>query len=84
VIVTPRRCNSATSASVGTNLKYATTQHYGAKQGQFGHGNYKTKQGSFPIPWGDIPPRPFFGFNSQHHNEITDTIADHIRQLWSD
>ncbi len=74
----------ATTASVGTNLVYATTQHYGAKQGQFGRGNYRTRQGSFPIPWGDIPPRPFFGLNSQHQDEITDTIADHIRQLWSD
>ena len=69
----------ATTASIGTNLKYATTQHYGARQGQFGRGNYKTKQGSFPIPWGNIPPRPFFGLNSQHHNEITDLI----RRLWT-
>lgn len=41
-------------AAVGTNKVYATTQHFGAKKGQFG----KTKRGA-PIPWGDIPARPF-------------------------
>ncbi len=70
-----------TSAVVGTNLKYATTQHYGARQGEFGRGNYKTRTGSFPIPWGDIPARPFFGLNSQHKDDIRRIITDHIRRL---
>lgn len=42
------------TATVGTNLKYAPTHQFGASMGQYGH----TKRNS-PIPWGDIPARPF-------------------------
>ncbi|MFW2176652.1 MULTISPECIES: phage virion morphogenesis protein [unclassified Moraxella] len=42
------------TATVGTNLKYAPTHQFGATQGQYGY----TKRNS-PIPWGDIPARPF-------------------------
>ena len=72
-----------TSAVVSTDLDYATTQHDGARQGQFGRGNYQTKRGSFPIPWGDIPARPFFGLSNRHQDEVRDIITDHIRRLWS-
>ena len=72
----------ATTAVVGTNLKYATTQHYGAERGKFGRGNFKTKKGSFPIPWGDIPARPFFGVSPDDERAITDIIADHIASAW--
>ena len=41
------------TASVGTNLKYAPTHQFGAKMGQYGH------TAKSPIPWGDIPARPF-------------------------
>ena len=68
-----------TSALAATNLQYATTQHYGAKRGEFGTGKYKTRKGSFPIPWGDIPPRPFFGLAPQHEDQITNLIARHIK-----
>nr|WP_298892222.1 phage virion morphogenesis protein [uncultured Acinetobacter sp.] len=43
-----------TEAAIGTNVPYAPTMHFGAKQGQFG----KTRRNT-PIPWGDIEPRPF-------------------------
>jgi phage virion morphogenesis protein len=42
------------SVAVGTNVVYAGTQQFGAAQGAFG----KTKRGA-PIPWGNIPVRPF-------------------------
>ena len=41
-------------AQVSTNLKKAKTLNFGAKQGAFG----RSKRGG-PIPWGDIPARPF-------------------------
>ena len=41
-------------AQVSTNLKKARTLHFGAKQGEFG----RSKRGG-PIPWGNIPARPF-------------------------
>lgn len=42
------------SVEVGTNVKYASTHQIGAKQGAFG----RTRRNS-PIPWGNIPARPF-------------------------
>lgn len=42
------------TATVGTNLKYAPTHQFGARQGEFGRSDRNT-----PLPWGDIPARPF-------------------------
>ena len=42
------------SVTVGTNVEYAAPQQFGAKKGAFG----STRRGA-PIPWGDIPARPF-------------------------
>jgi phage virion morphogenesis protein len=42
------------SATVGTNKVYGPTLQFGARKGEFG----KTARGA-PIPWGDIPARPF-------------------------
>ncbi len=66
------------AAVVGTNLIYATTQHFGAKQGEFGRGGFKTRKGSVPIPWGDIPPRPFFGLSAADEQAVSDILRDHI------
>jgi phage gpG-like protein len=41
--------------TVSSPMVYAATQQFGAKQGQFGRGKR-----NHPIPWGDIPARPFF------------------------
>jgi hypothetical protein len=37
------------------NCQFCGSQQFGAKQGQFGRGKR-----NHPIPWGDIPARPFF------------------------
>ena len=42
------------TATVGSNLKYAPTHQFGAKQGEFGRSDRNT-----PLPWGNIPARPF-------------------------
>lgn len=73
----------ASTAVVGTNLKYATTQQFGAERGKFGRGEFKTKKGSFPIPWGDIPPRPFLGVSPDDERAITDIISDHVASTWA-
>ena len=44
----------ADSVEVGSPLIYAGTHHFGAKQGSFG----RSRRGG-PLPWGDIPARPF-------------------------
>ncbi len=53
------------SAVAGTNVVYATTHQYGAKKGQFG----VSKRG-MPIPWGDIPARPFLGVSPKDKEKI--------------
>ena len=46
--------HTVNTATVGSNLKYAPTHQFGAKQGEFGRSDRNT-----PLPWGNIPARPF-------------------------
>lgn len=71
--------NDDTSATVGTNLKYAKTMQFGAKKHSFGYAvanvkaftrkngqKVKAHQRYVILPWGNIPARPFLGLsNSQ-------------------
>ena len=67
---------------IGSSRLYAATHQFGAEKGQFGRGNYKTKKGSFPIPWGDIPARPFLGLSAQDKEDIEATISDYLLSAW--
>ena len=49
---------SANAVSLGSPMEYAATQHFGALRGAFGRTVKNT-----PIPWGNIPPRPFLPVN---------------------
>lgn len=57
----------------GSNMIYAAVQHFGAAQGEFG----EMANGS-PIPWGDIPPRPFLGLGPDDEAGILDIIAEYM------
>ncbi len=57
-------------AEIGTNRVYAPTHQFGAKQGEFG----TTSRGG-PIPWGDIPARPFLGIGPQDEEDILSIAA---------
>lgn len=61
------------SVEIGSPLVYAATHQFGAKRGQYG----KSKKNS-PIPWGDIPARPFLGISSDDEEAIRDTFGDFI------
>lgn len=50
--------SSANAVSLGSPMEYAAAQHFGALRGAFG----RTVKGA-PIPWGNIPPRPFLPVN---------------------
>ena len=67
-----------TSAVVGTNLVYATTQHFGARKGEFGSYTNPITGQPHPIPWGDIPARPFFGFTAGDKLAISRMLQAHI------
>lgn len=56
------------SLSVGTNVVYGPTHQFGAKKGAYG----KSRRG--PIPWGDIPARPFLGVSDDDLAEIRQIV----------
>lgn len=58
---------------IGSSRIYAGTQQMGAKRGQYG----RTSRGA-PIPWGDIPARPFLGVSAADEQTILGILADHI------
>lgn len=65
---------------VGTNVIYAKVHQFGAAKGSLGTGKYKTRKGSFPIPWGNIPARPFLGFSQDDQTEIIGIIQRYINE----
>ena len=58
------------SVEIGSNMPYSAVMQFGAKRGAFG----QSSNGS-PIPWGDIPARPFLGISSQDELNIREAIA---------
>lgn len=78
---------------VGSNLIYAAVQQFGAKMGEFGRysqlsrrtkyaeGDWRRNAGTvkgFPIPWGDIPARPFLGLSAEDVRAVLDIVQEHI------
>lgn len=61
---------------IGSNLVYAGTHQFGARQGAFG----RTSRGA-PIPWGDIPARPFLGLSADDEAAVLDILDDHLAGL---
>lgn len=60
--------------SWGSNLIYAAVQQMGAGKGVFG----SMVNGS-PIPWGDIPARPFIGLSEADQAEILIVIESYLQ-----
>ena len=85
--------DGSSAVEVGSNMVYAAVQQFGAKMGQFGRysqiARYRkygekdfrryagTKKG-FPIPWGDIPARPFLGVSDQDEADIMRTLTGYL------
>ena len=57
---------------VGSPLVYAGTHQFGAEKGAFGSG------GGSPIPWGDIPARPFLGLSDDDREEVVNILGDFL------
>lgn len=68
--------SDATSAEVGTNKVYAGTHQFGARKGKYG----RTKRGA-PIPWGDIPARPFLKLTDEDEEDIKDALQKFLDKL---
>lgn len=58
---------------IGTppQVPYGATHQFGAKKGAFG----VNKRGN-PIPWGDIPARPFLGLSDQDRADVMDILSE--------
>ncbi len=69
---------SADAVAIGSPMVYAGTFQYGAKSGEFGFGFYLTREGSFPLPWGDIPARPFLGASDDDKANIVDLVRNYL------
>lgn len=69
---------SDTEVSIGSTRIYAGTFHYGAQSGEFGMAGYKTRNGVFPIPWGDIPARPFLGASEDDKANIVRLVQSYL------
>lgn len=58
----------------GTDRPYGAVMQFGAAQGAFG----RTSRGG-PIPWGDIPARPWLGLSAEDNRELVDITQDHLQ-----
>ena len=65
--------DGAKAVMVGSNMPYAAVQQFGQPKGASG----RTRRGA-PIPWGDIPPRPFVGVSQEDEDRITEIMADYL------
>ena len=61
------------SVKVFTNVIYAGTQQLGARQGAY--------RASPPVPWGNIPARPFLGLSEADQAGILDITAEYLDAL---
>jgi phage virion morphogenesis protein len=64
---------TARSLRFGTNRIYGAVHQFGAAKGAFG----RTARGG-PIPWGNIPARPYLGVSAEDETEILAILADHL------
>lgn len=61
--------------SGATTAEYAATQQFGAAKGAFG----KTKFGG-PIPWGNIPSRPYLGISEEDRSNLVDCLREYLKE----
>lgn len=64
---------SATQVTIGSPMEYAAVHQFGVLRGALG----RTKRGG-PIPWGDIPARPFLGVSDADKTDILEILQNHL------
>jgi len=69
----------AAGVQVGSSLIYAATQQFGADKGAFGSFSVVRTRQEVPIPWGDIPARPFLGISEDDRAAILDIVQEHLQ-----
>lgn len=71
------RFATAESVEIGSSLEYSAVMQDGARKGAFG----RTARNS-PIPWGDIPARPWLGLSDEDEVHILDLADEHLEQAF--
>lgn len=66
-------------AEIGSNLIQAAVMQFGAKRGAFG-----TSKAGRPLPWGDIPARPFLGISADDERTILQIVDNHLGEAIGD
>ena len=67
--------STAHSVEVGTPSIYGGPHQFGSEKGSFGSAAKGT-----PIPWGEIPARPFLGLSDADGDELTDILRDYLTE----
>lgn len=67
---------SGDTLMVGSDRVYAAAHQFGLPKGYAGHDKH-----GHPIPWGDIPARPFLGLDDDDHTEILARLRLHLAAL---
>ena len=65
--------SGARGVEVGTNLVYGAAQQFGMVKGYAG----RTRRGA-PIPWGNVPARPYLGLSSADESEIIRILREYL------
>jgi len=63
---------------VGTNKIYSAVMQFGAKQGAFG-----ADAAGHPVPWGNIPARPYLGISEENRTQILEEIDEWLARAAS-
>lgn len=70
---------TADASEIGSNQVYSGVMQFGARRGAFG-----TNKAGRPLPWGDIPARPFIGLSDNNERTIITIVDDHITKAVDD
>ncbi len=62
-----------TSVRIGTSRKYGAAMQFGMPRGYAG-----TMKNGSPIPWGDIPPRPYLGLSDSDADAVTAILRRYL------
>lgn len=71
----------------GSNLIYSAVMQFGAKKGAFGTKTGTNKKGrefSMPMPWGDIPARPYLGVGAEDSRLLIEAIEEYLADAVGD
>ena len=65
----------ATSVQVGSNAIQAAVMQFGAAKGAFG-----ANKAGRPIPWGNIPARPFLGLSESDKSGVIEIVGEWLER----